>query len=68
MTNELPDKNSQTGHEGQSPATSRPSHGSDSAENIKDAHATGIGSLGRNDEKLDEETKTGDEDSGIIKD
>jgi len=40
----------------------------DTAESIKDAHATGIGSLGRNDEKLDEEDKTGNEEAGIIKD
>ncbi len=35
------------------------------ADNIKNAHATGIGSLGRNDEKLGVDDK---EETGIIKD
>lgn len=56
------------GNEGESPAPTHTTDSGDSAESIKDAHATGIGSLGRNDEKLDEENKMSSEDSGIIKD
>ncbi len=40
-------------------------HDLDNSDSIKDAHATGIGSLGRNDEKLGADDK---EEAGIIKD
>lgn len=66
--NEPRDKDFSTGPEGESTLSERTVDSGDSAESIKDAHATGIGSLGRNDEKLDEEDTTGNEDSGIIKD
>lgn len=40
-------------------------HNDYESDNIKDAHATGVGSLGRNDEKLGSDEK---EEAGIIKD
>ncbi|HVG14268.1 MAG TPA: hypothetical protein VM935_04875 [Chitinophagaceae bacterium] len=65
--NEDRDRNLSAANEKERPLSNLEMETGDSAESIKDAHATGIGSLGRNDEKLDEEDKSG-EDAGIIKD
>jgi hypothetical protein len=65
--NEDRDRNLSAANEKERPLSNLDMESGDSAESIKDAHATGIGSLGRNDEKLDEEDKSG-EDAGIIKD
>lgn len=65
--NEDRDRNLSAANEKERPLSNLDMETGDSAESIKDAHATGIGSLGRNDEKLDEEDKSS-EDAGIIKD